>query len=430
MSRVSKIVIDHYRAFEEGLAFELRPLTLVYGRNNAGKSSIVRLLGILHDSLSESAKSPVELGGAAGGGDVFADVLSARDRELKYLRLDLQWEDGFAATWRIGLYEVDRVDRVRIEELVVTGLPVGASSPPMCWYGDPKVPEVLAPDGAARVAAVAFVGLVPREVPGLHALLLDLRVRLLDLRGRVQYLSAVRAKAPRSIRESGALPDLSADGREAQEILLNDRLVDQEVEAWMRSEVKRDLRRVPVGEKTWQWLLPPSASPELSIPFASTGEGMAQLLPILVALALRRTNARPDGKRYFAMEEPTTHLHDDLQIQLAQRLAEIAMEAEPPVMLLETHARPMLLGIQLAIIMKRLDPSRVILYWVEQDERGVSRAEPVEFDANGLPTSRHLRTAFADERRLLREISRAHLRGPDAGVAHGTSADESGAPDR
>ncbi len=412
MSRLNRIAVEHYRAFERGLDLELRPLTLVYGKNNAGKSSVVRLVGILHDSLAESTKSPFDLTGDAGGQTAFLDVLNARDRELKYLRLTLTWDDGFEAAWRIGLHEVDRIDRVRIEELLVTDRIESGQARPRCWYGDPKVPEVALPEGADHAKTVVFAGLVPLEMPLLPSLFRALRARLLEIRGHVQYLSAVRAKSESMLEESGAPPDLSANGKEAQEILLYDRAAFAEVQTWLREEVKRDLRREAVGAKRWSWLLPPIAAPELSIPLASTGEGMAQLLPILVALASRRTPTRLDGKTYLAMEEPTTHLHDDLQIQLAKHLARIAMEEEPPVIILETHARPLLLGVQLAI-KEGLDPSRVILYWIEQDERGISHTEAVEFDRNGLPTSRHLRTAFTDEQRLMRELAQAHLRGKE-----------------
>jgi predicted ATPase len=412
MSRLNHIAIEHYRAFERGLDLDLRPLTLIYGKNNAGKSSVVRLAGILQDSLAESTKSPFDLSGDAGGDVAFLDVLNARNRELKYLRLTLTWDDGFEAAWRIGVHEVDRIDRVRVEELSVTDRAESGQARPRCWFGDPKVPEVELPEGADRVETVAFAGLVPLEMPPLPPLFFALRARLLEIRGHVQYLSAVRAKPASTIEERGAPPALSANGTEAQEILLYDRAAFTEVQTWLREEVKRDLRRDPVGAKRWSWLLPPIAAPELSIPLASTGEGMTQLLPILVALASRRTPARLDGKTYMAMEEPTTHLHDDLQIRLAKHLAKIAMEEDPPVIVLETHARPLLLGVQLAI-KEGLDPARVILYWVAQDESGISHAEAVEFDRDGLPTSRHLRTAFADERRLMRELAQAHLRGKE-----------------
>ncbi|XXY52216.1 AAA family ATPase [Sorangium sp. So ce269] len=420
MPRLNRIAVEHYRAFEHGLSIDLRPLTLVYGKNNAGKSSIVRLLGILHDSLAESADAPLELQGEAGGGAAFINILNARDQELKRLRLGLSWDDGFSATWGIGLHQVDRMERLQVEELIVTAEGAQGQPRPACWYGNPRVPEAIPPDEGERITSLTFRGLMPQDATPLPPLMASLRSRLLDIRGHVQYLSAVRAKPSYLVEERGVQPSLSASGAETQEILLYDRLALTEVETWLRREVHRDLRRQPMAPKTWQWVLPPASASELAIPLASTGEGMAQLLPILLALGQRRSVARADGKTYLAMEEPTTHLHDDLQIQLAQHLAEIAGEAEPPVVLLETHARPLLLGVQLAI-QKGLDPSRVILYWVEQDERGASRADAVEFDRDGLPTSRRLRRTFSDERRILRELSRAHLHA-------GPAASDEGAP--
>lgn len=407
MPTLRRISVENYRAFERALDLDLRPLTLIYGKNNAGKSSAVRLAGIVHDSLAEGLKIPLDLSRAAGGNTPFREILNARARDdgNEWIRVTLSWSDDFAASWRIGRHEPHGVERIRIEELLVTS--AGGET----FYGDAKVPEVVAPEGAERVAEVAFAGLVPLESPALPAAFAALRTRLLGLRGHVQYLSAVRDRQPSLVEERGGPPDLSADGREALEILLYDPAATKEVTTFLDAEVGRALRRDRAGDKTWRWLLPPSAAPELSIPFSSTGEGMTQVLPILVALAQRRSDARPDGKHLYALEEPTTHLHDDLQIRLASHFAKIAMERDAPVVLLETHARPLLLGVQLAILKEGLDPSRVILYWVEQDDTGASHAEAVEFDDKGLPTSHALRSAFADERRLLQELSRAHLRG-------------------
>ncbi len=121
MPSLRRISVENYRAFASGLDLDLRPLTLIYGRNNAGKSSIVRLAGIVHDSLAESTKSPFDLSGAAGGKASFLDVLNGRARELKYLRLTLRWDDDFcSSSWRIGLYGTGDIDRIRVEELLVT----------------------------------------------------------------------------------------------------------------------------------------------------------------------------------------------------------------------------------------------------------------------------------------------------------------------
>lgn len=39
-----------FRAFREEVSFEIKPLTLLYGFNQAGKSSLLRLLPFLADS--------------------------------------------------------------------------------------------------------------------------------------------------------------------------------------------------------------------------------------------------------------------------------------------------------------------------------------------------------------------------------------------
>lgn len=411
MSRLSSINVEQYRAFEQGLTVELRPLTLIYGRNNAGKSSIVRLLSILDDSLSESAESPVDLRGEAGKGATFSDILNARNRELKRIKLTLTWDDKFTAKWSIGLHRLEGTELVLIEELLVMASSAAGQAPSVCWYGHPKVPEATRPDGAAVNASLTFRGLMPQQRPDLHVLIGELRNRLLEYRGQVQYLCAVRAELERFVEERNVKPSIiSPFGDGAQSVILADEPVFLEVAGWLRREVERDLRKVPIGPKIWQWLLPPQGAPDLAIPLASTGEGMTQLLPILVALALRRTRQRTTGLNYYAFEEPTTHLHDDLQIRLAAHLGQLAMEDTPPTIVLETHARPLLLGVQWAI-KQGLDPSRVIVYWVDQDSSGISRADAVEFDGNGLPKSHHLRTAFEEERKLLRDLSSAYLQG-------------------
>jgi hypothetical protein len=108
MSRLRRISVENYRAFERGLDLDLRPLTLIYGKNNAGKSSVVRLAGILHDSVAEGSKSPFDLGGAAAGNASFVDVLNARARDdegKSFVELTLGWDDDVEASWRIGLHE-------------------------------------------------------------------------------------------------------------------------------------------------------------------------------------------------------------------------------------------------------------------------------------------------------------------------------------
>ena len=44
MPTLHAVTAYHYKSFEPQARLELRPLTLLLGRNNAGKSSLLRLL--------------------------------------------------------------------------------------------------------------------------------------------------------------------------------------------------------------------------------------------------------------------------------------------------------------------------------------------------------------------------------------------------
>jgi AAA15 family ATPase/GTPase len=42
------IVVENYRVFEDEIEFELKPLTILTGPNNSGKSSVLNVIDILN----------------------------------------------------------------------------------------------------------------------------------------------------------------------------------------------------------------------------------------------------------------------------------------------------------------------------------------------------------------------------------------------
>lgn len=50
---IKKIGVDNFRVFKEFTEFEIRPLTLLVGPNNAGKSSFTKLLLLLKNGVSK-----------------------------------------------------------------------------------------------------------------------------------------------------------------------------------------------------------------------------------------------------------------------------------------------------------------------------------------------------------------------------------------
>lgn len=130
------------------------------------------------------------------------------------------------------------------------------------------------------------------------------------------------------------------------------------------------------------------------------GEGLIQVLPVLVACAM----ASEGYANMLAIEEPESHLHPQLHAALAEHFFELARQDKPPKVLLETHSENFLLRTQLEIARGELDPELVMVYWVRQLEDGRSIAEPVVFDTKGRPQGEWPRDVFYTDIELSRQL--------------------------
>lgn len=415
MDRLEAITVTGYRAFAEPARLELRPLTLLYGRNNAGKSTLARLLGILGDSVAESASAPLDLQGPAARNASFRAV--PWDQGLRTFTLELSFSGGLRGTWVLGWD--DDTKRTVVRSIAVQG---GTGTPDARFARIPgtidtyeeQAPQTAAhgldwEDVGSRVT-LAFTGLLPDDRAGLAPGLRSIRDALRDLRGRVQWVGPTRATPPRIVVPQGAVPRrMASDGGDALPIMVSSDPVLAEVAAWYAAHVERRLHVEEVTANAYRVLLDQNDTAR-KIDLLDTGEGMLQVLPVLVALALRSRDDG-DGLRVIVIEEPASQLHPDAQRGLVDHLCAIAGDASPPSVVVETHARTVMLAVQVAIARRELDPGRVAAYWVEQEGDGRSFARRVEFDAGGRPTGEWPQDAFGDERELLRELAREQLKG-------------------
>ncbi|GAB4517213.1 MAG: DUF3696 domain-containing protein [Haliangiales bacterium] len=400
MIRLGALSVEGYKSFAAPTRVALRPLTLLYGRNNAGKSTLLRLLPMLAESVSSDAVAPLVLSGQAGRDAHYRDVVS-HGRSHRRISLGLHWVDdgGPVGDDHITFDYVDEQDQLivrRLELCAPSGEPrlVAEAEP----YPDQGIFE-LARDGQRERRALSFTGLVPDA--GDDELLAGLAERLGALRRQVMWLDSVRARPERLVRPPGAPRRLlGPDGRGAAEVLLSSSEVLDEVSAWYREALERDLEVKEITHPYHRVLLNPRRGGGGDIDLVDTGEGMAQVLPVLVAAAMARRSALP---MYLAVEEPESHLHPNAQRALAAHLAELASSPSPPVMVLETHSRVLLLGVQLAVAEGRLDPARVAAYWVAADSDGASQLTEVSFDRQGRLKG-WPRDAFAEDRALAREL--------------------------
>jgi len=76
---------------------------LLYGRNNAGKSAVLRLLPILADSLADGSTSSSDIGRVADGAS-FLDLPSRTGKaaSLKQMTLMVVWKNAEGQHFRVG----------------------------------------------------------------------------------------------------------------------------------------------------------------------------------------------------------------------------------------------------------------------------------------------------------------------------------------
>jgi predicted ATPase len=68
------ITLRNYRSFASPVRLELRPITLLFGINNSGKSALLRALPILADSVDPAASGPLDVESPAARGSGFQDL--------------------------------------------------------------------------------------------------------------------------------------------------------------------------------------------------------------------------------------------------------------------------------------------------------------------------------------------------------------------
>ncbi len=404
VSLPTALLVSRYRAFKGDEVLPLRPLTLLYGRNNSGKSALSRALAIVGASVDKEAASALVIPPEILRDGTFSDLAWQGDAGDYSFDLGFRWDHG---ELREARYTLDggSARPTYVKELVLRG-----EGGKVSWEGIARPDRVMQPGGGHVGGEQRFVGLVPQgsDVPVLQAL----AARMEALRGRIQWLDGVRARPMREVPRTGIVPKhLATDGANAASFLVERPEILAEVKRFYAAlDPPRELEVQEVLDVSHRIRLNLMSRPSVRIDLVDTGEGMTQVLPVLVATAL----AAGMGKGgLLAVEEPESHLHPDAQSALARYVCAIAAREDAPTLVLETHSRVFLLGVQLAVAKGDLSPDKVSLVWVDQDAGGRSSITEVKLSPSGHPRAGWPVAALGEDLRLAGELARLDL-GPSS----------------
>jgi predicted ATPase len=118
-----------------------------------------------------------------------------------------------------------------------------------------------------------------------------------------------------------------------------------------------------------------------SVSVLDSGEGIAQVLPVITLCAQAANNELGDFP-IIVLEQPELHLHPDATVALAEFICGCAQKNKNARFIIETHSESFLLSIQKALVSKKLSKEDFSCNWVSK-ESSSSKISRVIFDDDG-----------------------------------------------
>lgn len=411
---VSSFSVKNYRSFRHEATVEVRPLTLLFGQNNSGKSTLLRTLPLLAESArATNPEDVLAYRSEVARKSSFREIVSRLPSTPASVSFSLAWDDDLfdAAQVALTFRQPDRLGKLTfpiLERLVARGR---ANNQLLDWlWAEDQTAgaEPLYRDAAGGDSfPVQLSGMVPKASGAMGQRLAGVTERLSRLARSVSWLGSIRAAPDRSQRTDGVRRPrrLWHQGEDAVALLFFDKQAAgpllPAVSRWYEQHFARSLDiRESAGE--FSAVLSPVSNPTTESNLADCGEGIAQVLPILT-LCAQAESGQLGKDHVIALEQPELHLHTDAQRALARRLCEIARAPGAPRFLIETHSEIFLLELQVEVLKQKLSQDHALLYHVFMAPGGESLLKRVPMDELGRPEG--LPRLFGESLELAREIS-------------------------
>ncbi|WP_304246162.1 DUF3696 domain-containing protein [Parabacteroides gordonii] len=352
---LSQITIKNYKAFKESEILELRPITLLIGKNSSGKSSLCKLLPLLENATSGTIDTPLLLNN-------FHISLGSRFEDLFHnnittdLQLGVVYDNGIKLS---ATYVMSEGNLMVYQYEAANGGQMKRES-----YTSEKMS-----------LEQHFKGLVNERV------FKELGINVNVLKFHVDYVGPMRVEASRTLAFEGySSPEtVGLKGENTYKILLNSYLQKDGLFAivsdWMTKNMEgQKLNIAQTAPGVYSMYIERKGA---NVNIADVGFGLSQVLPIITQSYMTK------GSDIAVIEQPVLHLHPAVHANVAYRLLETAKETGKKY-LIESHSENFLLGLRKMVSDPSMDcnPEDVIIYFVDNDEEGAYLSS-IEIDTNG-----------------------------------------------
>lgn len=367
---IKKIVFEGYKPFSGQYEIEIKPFTLIIGKNSSGKSSITHLVSLMSELIG--SHHPVQYKSFTGE---YINSNTFHNYQTTGLKLGVENDKGD----EIQLSFVRNIGKRYLHQVDV--LKNGVITHTYSYSSDERQEltdrlDFIRPllnswgidldDWAYSSNYIAPIRSIPNSVFSFNA----------------SNVGEVRSKGENIF-------DLMVDSYRGDKALLN------KVSNWLYENM--DHQRL-----TLEPLIGDYFSVEIdngrgaSVPLEEVGEGVSQVLPVLVQSFL------PYRSDVTIVEQPVLHLHPAAHAAVADRLVESAM-TDKKAYVVESHSANVLLALRRAVCNPkvRLTSQDAVVYFIDLDSQSpISRIDILDNgDLTSWPTG-----VFGEGFELMKDI--------------------------
>lgn len=380
---LSKIRFKNYKRFSGTEEIELRPVTLLIGKNSSGKSSIARLFPMLRRSLSgDSAGKPISFENDGVSLGVSFQSLCHNGNMV---------ELGFGVTFENGLsIDLELMSQSR-GEVIVNKYALHTRQGDYTLRRENDAYRCIETD---MVYSNDFNGFI-------HVGLFTDAHMTASCKQAIDYIGPLRITPVRILVYNGAesKPYVGVKGENAYDMFCADESLQKSVSDWFEQSFNNSkvrLKTIPeLGLHQIVFSKPDQKPYEVNI--VDEGMGISQVFPIVVR------SLKSIFESIVVIEQPELHLHPAAHACLARLFAETAM-ANKQTYVIETHSENILLGLRKAVVDKSITfgPEDLVIYFIDEDESG-AYLEKITIDETGA-LSDWPKGVFNESFEILREI--------------------------
>jgi hypothetical protein len=340
-----KFYCEGYKAFTSRLEIAIRPITVVFGRNNSGKTSLVRFPVFAAASLSGTSRQMYALShGRIRFGSSFRGIANA-DQPHPHMAFGLSWDPRRALGVELqylaspgDVEESVQLSHAELDDSEVEfqlRLSFGEDTPPLdTWRA--------ALNGESRRH-------LERNIEDLVKLL-----------ARTTHIASNRPaiSATYEAREPNGW-----SSEEAPYLLAEDSRLRKSVDAWLQRELDRTSIDVDKAGFAFR-LVTKDARRRTLVNLSDAGRGTQSVVPlttILLAVAQELYDSE-----LVIVEEPEAHLHPSAHGAVADLVIAAARRAT---ILVETHSENFILRLRRRVAEGTLAPHDIGLYYLDLNQR-------------------------------------------------------------